>query len=42
MFLKMAKVVDIKNQEEVSTIVKCCLAKKFASKWDNLVSECEI
>ena len=39
MFLKMAKVVDIKNQDEVSTIVKCCLAKKFASKWDNLISD---
>ncbi len=35
----MAKVVDIKNQEEVSTIVKCCLATKFASKWDNLISD---
>ena len=35
----MAKVVDIKNKDEVSTIVKCCLATKFASKWDNLISD---
>ena len=36
---EVATPVDINNKEEVSNIVKCCLATKFSSKWDNLISD---
>lgn len=36
---KLAMPVDLNNQAEVTDIVNCCLGTKFASKWDNLISD---
>lgn len=35
----MAISVNLDNKEEVTDIVNCCLGTKFASKWDNLISD---
>lgn len=35
---KISTKIDINNEEEVHKIIKACLATKFASKWDNLIS----
>ena len=34
----MAKKVNLEDENEVTDIVNCCLGTKFASKWDNLIS----
>ena len=31
--------VNIENEQEVNDVIKSCLATKFASKWDNLISD---
>ena len=31
--------VDINQDSEVSNLIRCCLGTKFASKWDNLISD---
>lgn len=31
--------VNLENEEEINEVVKSCLATKFASKWDNLISD---
>jgi len=31
--------INLNNDEEISNIIKCCLGTKFASKWDNLISD---
>jgi len=31
--------IDINNSSEISNIIKSCLGTKFASKWDNLISD---
>jgi len=36
---EIAMPVDINKDEEVSTLIRCCLGTKFASKWDNLISD---
>ena len=36
---EIATPVDINNEEEINTIIRSCLATKFASKWDNLISD---
>jgi T-complex protein 1 subunit gamma len=35
----MASPVNIENEQEINDIIKSCLATKFASKWDNLISD---
>ena len=35
----IATPVNIDNEEEINDIIKSCLATKFASKWDNLISD---
>lgn len=30
--------VNLENEEEVNDVIRSCLATKFASKWDNLIS----
>ena len=35
----MATPVNIENETEINEIIKSCLATKFASKWDNLISD---
>lgn len=36
---EIATPVNLDNNEELSGIVKSCLGTKFASKWDNLLSD---
>ena len=36
---EIATPVNIENEEEVNNIIRSCLATKFASKWDNLISD---
>jgi T-complex protein 1 subunit gamma len=36
---EISQPVDIENDEDVSKIIKSCLGTKFASKWDNLISD---
>jgi T-complex protein 1 subunit gamma len=36
---EIAMPVDINKDEEVSNLIRCCLGTKFASKWDNLISD---
>ena len=36
---QIATPVNIENETEVNDIIKSCLATKFASKWDNLISD---
>lgn len=36
---KLATPVNLSNREEVIQIINCCLSTKFASKWDNLISD---
>jgi len=36
---QIAMPVDINKDEEVSNLIRCCLGTKFASKWDNLISD---
>lgn len=36
---QIAMPVDVNNDEEVSNLIRCCLGTKFASKWDNLISD---
>src|SRR5690606_18963230 len=31
--------IDIDSDFDLSNIIKCCLGTKFASKWDNLISD---
>ena len=31
--------VNLENEEEINEVVKSCLATKFSSKWDNLISD---
>ncbi len=31
--------IDIDSDKELGNIIKCCLGTKFASKWDNLISD---
>lgn len=31
--------IDIDSDADLSNIIKCCLGTKFASKWDNLISD---
>jgi T-complex protein 1 subunit gamma len=31
--------IDIDSDSELGNIIKCCLGTKFASKWDNLISD---
>lgn len=31
--------INIENDTELANIIKCCLGTKFASKWDNLLSD---
>ena len=31
--------VDVNKDEEVANLIRCCLGTKFASKWDNLISD---
>jgi T-complex protein 1 subunit gamma len=31
--------VNVENEQEVNDVIKSCLATKFASKWDNLISD---
>ncbi len=31
--------IDINSDSDLSNIIKCCLGTKFASKWDNLISD---
>ena len=35
----IATPVNIDNEQEINDIIKSCLATKFASKWDNLISD---
>ena len=35
---KISTKIDVTNEDEVHKIIKACLATKFASKWDNLIS----
>ena len=35
----IATPVNIENEQEINDIIKSCLATKFASKWDNLISD---
>jgi len=35
----IATPVNLDNDDELSTIIKSCLGTKFASKWDNLISD---
>jgi T-complex protein 1 subunit gamma len=35
----IATPVNIENESEINDIIKSCLATKFASKWDNLISD---
>ena len=35
----MATPVNIENETEINDIIKSCLATKFSSKWDNLISD---
>ncbi len=36
---QIAMPVDVNKDEEVSNLIRCCLGTKFASKWDNLISD---
>ncbi len=36
---EIAMPVDVTKDEEVSNLIRCCLGTKFASKWDNLISD---
>ena len=36
---EIATPVNIENEEEINNIIRSCLATKFASKWDNLISD---
>ena len=36
---EIATPINIDNEAELSNIIKCCLGTKFASKWDNLISD---
>jgi len=36
---EIAMPVDVNKDEEVSNLIRCCLGTKFASKWDNLISD---
>lgn len=36
---EIAMPVDINKDEEVANLIRCCLGTKFASKWDNLISD---
>ena len=36
---EIATPVNIENEDEINNIIKSCLATKFASKWDNLISD---
>ena len=36
---QIATPVNIENESEVNDIIKSCLSTKFASKWDNLISD---
>ena len=38
-FQKEMTPVNIENEEEINNIIRSCLATKFASKWDNLISD---
>ena len=35
----MAIPVNIESEQEINDVIKSCLATKFASKWDNLISD---
>ena len=35
----IATPVNIDNEQEINDVIKSCLATKFASKWDNLISD---
>ena len=35
----MATPVNIENETEINDIIRSCLATKFSSKWDNLISD---
>lgn len=36
---EISQPIDINNETELSNIIKSCLGTKFASKWDNLISD---
>jgi T-complex protein 1 subunit gamma len=36
---EIATPINIDDEAELTNIIKCCLATKFASKWDNLISD---
>ncbi len=36
---EIAHPIDIDSDSELGNIIKCCLGTKFASKWDNLISD---
>jgi len=36
---EIATPINIENEAEINDIIKSCLATKFASKWDNLISD---
>ena len=36
---EMSHPIDIDSDVDLANIIKCCLGTKFASKWDNLISD---